>query len=166
MAGRFSEDWGCGRFAWSRDGTISFEPLALTLEHCRHCLAQRALKNGRPDNNNEFEDMAPLAWLVIEKLALENVAQRGVEKAVEPTDRIELLHVDRAIRHAGWIDMYINYFADDQRMPVGAKFKHALELALEMNRNLLDTRRRDFDARERGKTGLTELGIAGRQGIG
>ena len=49
--------------------------------------------------------MAPLAWLAIEKLALENVAQCGVEKAVEPSDWIELFHIDRAIRHAGWIDM-------------------------------------------------------------
>src|SRR6516164_4519272 len=110
--------------------------------------------------------MAPLAWLAIEKLALENVAQCGVEKAVEPTDGIELLHVDRAVRHTGWIDMHINYFADDQRMPVGAEFKHAFELALEMNRNLLDTRHRDFDARDRRKICFGELGIAGREGIG
>jgi hypothetical protein len=33
--------------------------------------------------------------------------------------------------------MHINYFADDQGMPVGAEFNHAFELALEMNRNLL-----------------------------
>ena len=78
--------------------------------------------------------MAPLAWLAVEKLSLENVAERGVEKAVQPSDRIELLHIDTAIRHAGWIDMHINYFADDQRMPVGAEFKHAFELALEMDR--------------------------------
>ena len=110
--------------------------------------------------------MAPLAWLAIEKLALENVPECGIEKAVEPSDRIELLHVDRAIRHAGWIDMHINYFADDQGMPVGAEFNYPFELALEMNRNLLDAWRRDFDARDRGKTGLTELGIVGREGIG
>src|SRR5215472_9588015 len=110
--------------------------------------------------------MATLAWLAIEKLALENVAERNVEKAVEPTDRIELLHVDGAVRHAGRVDMHVNYFADDQRMPVGAEFKHAFELALEMNRNLLDTRRRDFDARDRRKTCFGELGIAGREGIG
>ncbi len=61
--------------------------------------------------------MAPLAWLAVEKLSLENVAERSVEKAVEPSDRIELLHIDTAIRHADWIDMHINYFADDQRMP-------------------------------------------------
>jgi hypothetical protein len=45
--------------------------------------------------------------LAVEKLALENVAER------EPSDRIEFLHIDRAVRHAGWIDMDINYFADD-----------------------------------------------------
>ena len=44
--------------------------------------------------------MAPLAWLAVEKLSLENVAERGVEKAVEPSDRIELLHIDTAIRQA------------------------------------------------------------------
>jgi hypothetical protein len=110
--------------------------------------------------------MALLAGLAVEKLSLENVAERGVEKAVQPSDRIELLHIDTAIRHAGWIDMHINYFADDQRMPVGAEFKHAFELALEMDRDLPDTRRRDFDARDRRKTGFGELGIARREGIG
>jgi hypothetical protein len=38
--------------------------------------------------------------LSIEKLALENFAKRRVRKAVEPSDWIELLHVDIAIRHA------------------------------------------------------------------
>ncbi len=35
-----------------------------------------------------------------------------------------------------------------------------------MDRGLLDTRRRDFDARDRRKTGFGELGIARREGIG
>jgi hypothetical protein len=62
--------------------------------------------------------------------------------------------------------MHVNHFADDQRMPVRAKLKDALELALEMDRNLLYARRRDFDARNRGETGFAELGIAGRESIG
>jgi hypothetical protein len=110
--------------------------------------------------------MATLAWLAVEKLALENVAECGIEKAVEPSDRIELLHIDRAVRHAGWIDMHINDFADNQRMPVGAEFKDSLKLAFEMDRHLLDPRRRDFDARDRRQTGFGELGIARREGIG
>ena len=58
---------------------------------------------GRPDNNNNKIDpaRAPLAWLAVEKLTLENVAECRTEKAVEPSDRIELLHVDKTVRHAG-----------------------------------------------------------------
>jgi len=61
--------------------------------------------------------------------------------------------------------MHINYFADDQRMPVGTEFKHAFELAFEMDRHLLDARRGDFDARDRRETGLGELGIGRREGV-
>jgi hypothetical protein len=94
--------------------------------------------------------------LAIEKLALENLAKRRVRKAVEPSDWIELLHVDIAIGHAGWIDIHVNHFADNQRMPVRTKLKDTLELALEMDRNLFDARRCDFDARNRGETGFSE----------
>ena len=62
--------------------------------------------------------------------------------------------------------MHINDLSDDQRMPVRTKLKDALELALEMDRNLLDAWRRDFDAGDRGETGFAELGITGREGIG
>ena len=62
--------------------------------------------------------------------------------------------------------MHVNHFADDQRMPVRAELKDALELALEMNRNLLDARRGDFNARHRRETGFAELGITGWEGVG
>ena len=122
------------------------------------------LRNGRADNDQNLRP--PLAWLAVEKLTLENVAECGIEKAVEPSDRIELLHIDKAVRHAGWIDMHINDFANNQRMPVGAKLQDAIELAFEMDRHLFDPRRRDFDARDRRKTGFGELGIVRREGIG
>jgi hypothetical protein len=44
--------------------------------------------------------LLPLARLPIEKLALENRAKRRVRKAVEPSDWVQFLHVDIAIRHA------------------------------------------------------------------
>jgi hypothetical protein len=53
--------------------------------------------------------------------------------------------------------MHVDHLADDQRMPVRPKLKDALELALEMDRNFLDARRRDFDARNRSETGFAEL---------
>jgi len=109
---------------------------------------------------------APLAWLAVEKLTLENVAECRIEKAVEPSDRIELLHIDKTVRHAGWIDMHVDHFSNDKGMPVRAEFKDSLELAFEMNRHLFDTRRPDFDARDRRKAGFGELGIARREGIG
>ena len=62
--------------------------------------------------------------------------------------------------------MHVNHLSNDQRMPVRAKLKDALELALEMDRNLLNAWRRDFDAWDLGETGFTELGIAGSEGIG
>src|SRR5262249_43952743 len=62
--------------------------------------------------------------------------------------------------------MHVNDLSDDQRMPVRTKLKDALELALEMDRNLLDAWHRDFDAGDRGETGFAELGITGREGIG
>jgi hypothetical protein len=105
-----------------------------------------------------------LARLPIEKWALENFAERGVEKAIEPPDRIELLHVDIPVRHAGWIDVDINDFADDERMPVRPELEDAFELALEMDRNLFDTRCRDFDAWDRRETGLGKLGVVSREG--
>jgi hypothetical protein len=86
-----------------------------------------------------------LTRLPVKKRALENLAERGVEKAIEPSDRIELLHVDIPIRHAGWIDVEINYFADDERMPIRPELEDAFELALEMDRDFFDTRCRDFD---------------------
>src|SRR5215472_51242 len=62
--------------------------------------------------------------------------------------------------------MHVNDLSDDQRMAVRAKLKDPLDLALEMNRNLLDARCRDFDAGDRGETGYAELGIVGCEGIG
>src|SRR5215831_21309772 len=103
------------------------------------------------------DSLSALARLSIAEFALENFPERRVRKTVEPSDRIELLHVDIAIRHAGRVDMHVNHFADDQRMPVRAELKDALELALEMNRKLLDERRGDFDARDRRETGFAEL---------
>src|SRR5215472_3546944 len=84
---------------------------------------------------------APLAWLAVEKLTLENVAECRIEKAVEPSDRIELLHIDKTVRHAGLIDMHVDHFSDDKGMPVRAKLEDALEPAFEMDRHLLDPRR-------------------------
>src|SRR5215472_4985097 len=62
--------------------------------------------------------------------------------------------------------MHVNDLSDDQRMAVRAKLKDPLDLALEMDRNLPDAWRRDFDAGDRGETGYAELGIIGREGIG
>src|ERR1700731_1749693 len=88
-----------------------------------------------------------LARLAVVKFALENLADRRVEKAVEAADRVELAHVDIFSGHAGRIDVHVDHLADHQRMPVGAELEHAFALALEMDRHFLDPRRLDLQAR-------------------
>src|SRR5258708_7088088 len=107
-----------------------------------------------------------LPRLTVEKLALENLAERDVLEAVEPADRIELLHVDVAAGHAGRIDMHIDHLADHQRMAVRAKLDYLVQLALENDRHLLDPRRLDLHARDRGEAGLFELAVPLRNAVG
>src|SRR5271170_4474746 len=87
-----------------------------------------------------------LARLAVDEFALENLADRRIEEAVEAADRVELAHVDIFTGHAGRIDVHIDHLADHQRMPVGAELDHPLELALKMDRHLFDARRLDLHA--------------------
>src|SRR6202043_3133704 len=107
-----------------------------------------------------------LARLAVDEFALENLADRRIEKAVEAADRIELAHVDIFAGHAGQIDVHVDHLADHQRMPVGAELKHAFELALEMDRHLFDARRLDLHARDRRQSGFGEFGIPSRDARG
>src|SRR5580704_832489 len=107
-----------------------------------------------------------LARLAVDEFALKDLADRRIEEAVEPTDRVELAHVDIFAGHAGRVDMHVDHLADHQRMPVGAELEHALELALEMDRHFLDPRRLDFHARDRGEPGFGEFGIPVRETVG
>src|ERR1700731_3099209 len=100
-----------------------------------------------------------LARLAVVKFALENLADRRIEEAVEAADRVELAHVDIFAGHAGRIDVHVDHLADHQRMPVGAELEHAFELALEMDRHLLDARRLDLQGWDRGEPGFGEFGI-------
>src|ERR1700683_3168116 len=100
-----------------------------------------------------------LARLAVVKFALENFADRRIEKAVEAADRIELAHVDIFAGHAGRIDVHVDHLADHQGMPVGAELEHPFELALEMDRHLLDPRRLDLHTRDRRQPGFGEFGI-------
>src|SRR6476619_7198651 len=99
------------------------------------------------------------AWLprlTVLELAMEDFAKRHVLEAVEASDRIELLHVDIAIGHAGRIDVHIDDLADHQRVPVGSEPDDLVQLALEMDRHLFDPRRLDLQARDRREAGLHE----------
>src|SRR3984957_12874621 len=107
-----------------------------------------------------------LARLAVDEFALENLADRRIEKAIEAADRVELAHVDIFAGHAGRIDVHVDHLADDQRMPVGAELEHAFELALEMDRHFLDPRRLDLHARDRGEPGFGEFGIPFRESVG
>src|SRR5579864_2529535 len=84
--------------------------------------------------------------LPVVELALQNLAQRGVEEAVEAADRIELAHVDVTIGHAGLIDVHEHDLADHQRMAVRPELDDLVQLALEMDRYLGNARRLDLDA--------------------
>src|ERR1700726_1221265 len=106
-----------------------------------------------PANTPASNAFIGLARLAVVKFALEDFAERRIEEAVEAADRIELAHVDIFAGHAGRVDVHIDHLADDQRMPVGAELEHAFELALEMDRHLLDPRRLDLQARGRGGGG-------------
>src|SRR6202030_3689574 len=107
-----------------------------------------------------------LARLAVDEFALENLADSRIEEAVEAADRVELAHVDIFAGHAGRIDVHVDHLADHQRMPVGAELEHAFELALEMDRHLLDPRRLDLDARDRGEAGFGEFGIPFGETVG
>src|SRR5580704_18010653 len=107
-----------------------------------------------------------LARLAVDEFALEDLAESRIEEAVEAPDRVELAHVDIFAGHAGRIDVHVDHLADHQRMPVGAELEHALKLALEMDRHLLDPRRLDLQARDRGEPGFGEFGIAFRESVG
>src|ERR1700722_16064085 len=100
-----------------------------------------------------------LARLAVDEFALKDLADRRIEKAVETADRVELAHVDIFAGHASRIDVHLDHLADHQRMPVGAELEHAFELALEMDRHLLDPWRLDLQARDRGEPGFGEFGI-------
>src|SRR3984957_9413814 len=103
-----------------------------------------------------------LARLAVDEFTLENLADGRIEEAVEAADRVELAHVDIFAGHAGRIDVHVDHFADHQRMAIGAELEHALELALEMDRHLLDPWRLDLHAWDRGESGFGEFGISFR----
>ena len=106
-----------------------------------------------------------LSRLTITELTLEDFSKCRVKETIEAPDGIELPHIDVPISDASWIDVEQDNLADDERVSIGAKLDDLMQLALEMDRGLFDSRRLDPHARDRGQAGLGKLRISLVDGI-
>src|SRR5215467_8683177 len=130
----------------------------------------RTLPSARPGRqvvcaHYRWPHHSALARLSIVELAFEDFSERRVREAIQTPDWIELPHIDVAVGHASRIDVEKHHLPDDERVPVGAQLNDLMQLAFEMDRDLFDSWRLDFHARDRCEAGLGKLRLLLGDGV-
>ena len=57
---------------------------------------------------------------------MHDLSEPGVTKTIQAPDRVKFLHIDIPVGHAGWIDMKMDNFSDEERVLVGTEFDHVV----------------------------------------